>query len=461
MSRRFDKGVSRRLFLAGVGGVTLALPFLESLTRPARAATDGGPPRHAFFIRMGNGVQQADHGEPDRFWPSRTGALTRDVLSGRDADRAVSELAAYAPHLTMVKGTRYPFPGNGCGHSGGGNQCLTAARVSASPEGKDSLAMGESIDNYIARAFPEVNGGQPLTLYTGPRRGYLEEVLSYRGPMDLRAAEDDPWNAYQRLVGVTDGNLDRLLEDRRKSVNDLVRDQMQGLLRKDLSTSDRQRLELHFDSIRDFETATCLLSEDEEQRMASLRGQGTLNDNRLTVARLHMDLVALAFSCDMVRVGTLQVGDGNDSTQYTIDGEHLPSFHHISHRIHADGDVGDPIPNADVLHHKIDRVHAQLFGHLIDRLLENGVLDDCVVVWTNDLGAGVSHTYRNIPWVLAGSGGGFLQTGQYVDVGGEVPHSRILSTIASAVGVRKGNGDLVDDFGDSSLRPGVIDEIIA
>ena len=195
--------------------------------------------------------------------------------------------------------------------------------------------------------------------------------------------------------------------------------------------------------------------------MASLRGQGTLNDNRLTVARLHMDLVALAFSCDMVRAGTLQVGDGNDSTQYTIDGEHLPSFHHISHRIHADGDVGDPIPNADVLHHKIDRVHAQLFGHLIDRLLENGVLDDCVVVWTNDLGAGVSHTYRNIPWVLAGSGGGFLQTGQYVDVGGEVPHSRILSTIASAVGVRKGNGDLVDDFGDSSLRPGVIDEIIA
>lgn len=458
MSRR--RQPSRRAFLRGLGGVTLALPFLESLSLQAHAGNDGGRPRHAFFMRNGNGVQQADNGEPDRFWPHEPGALTRSIMEGRDADRATSELAAYAESLTIVKGTRFGFPGNGCGHSGGGNQVLTAARVSEDPAGAKSLSMGESIDNYIARAFPH-NGGEPLTLYTGPRRGYLEEVLSYRGAKDLRSAEDDPWNAYQRLVGLSEGAVDRLLEDRRKSVNDLVREQMQDLLRRDLSTADRRRLELHFDSIRDFENANCLLSEDEEQRMATLRGQGTLNDNRLIVAKLHMDLVALAFSCDMVRAATLQVGDGNDQTEYTIDGVRLPNHHHISHRIYSDGSSGDPIPDADLLHHAIDRLHAQTFAHLLDRLSEHGILDDTVCVWTNDLGAGVSHTYRNIPWVLAGSGGGFLQTGQYVDLGGNVTHNKLLSTIASAVGVRKADGDLVDDFGDPSLERGRIDAIVA
>ena len=61
--------------------------------------------------------------------------------------------------------------------------------------------MGESVDNYIARHFAQ-NGGEPLTLYTGPRNGYIEEVLSYRAPMQLRSAEDDPWIAYQRMLGV-------------------------------------------------------------------------------------------------------------------------------------------------------------------------------------------------------------------------------------------------------------------
>lgn len=457
MSRRIKP--SRRAFLRGIGGVTLALPFLESLGTSARADNDGGAPRHAFFLRFGNGVQQADNGEPERFWPHATGALTSAVMGDRDSDRATGELAAYADHLTLVKGTRYNFPGNGCGHSGGGNQVLTAARVSDTPSGAKSLAMGESIDNYIARAFT-VNGGEPMTLYTGPRRGYIEEVLSYRGPRDLRSAEDDPWNAYQRMVGVGVGTLDRLLEDRRKSVNDLVREQMQDLLRKDLSAGDRQRLQLHFDSIRDFEVAACVLSEDEEQAMANLRGQGTLNDNRLTVARLHMDLVALAFSCDMARAATLQVGDGNDQTEYTINGERLPNHHYISHRIYSDGSDGDPIPDADWLHHQIDRLHAQTFRHLLDKLDEAGILNDCVAVWTNDLGAGVSHSYRNIPWVIAGSAGGFLRTGQFVDLGGDVPHAHLLSTIATAVGVRKPGGLPVDNFGDPSLPQGMIDEII-
>ena len=452
--------LSRRAVLTGLGGVTLALPWLESLRIGARANTnDAGPPRYAFFMRNGNGVQQADYnGEPDRFWPTQTGAIDAYTLATRDADRAVSELAEFGDRLNFVKGTRLPFSATTCGHAQGGNQLLTAAQVDGG-SGPNTLAMGESIDNYIARAFTN-NGGEPLTLYCGPRSGYLEEVLSYRGPQDLRSAEDDPWTAYQRMVGVDDGTLDVLLDQRRLSVNDLVREEMQALLSTDMSANDRQRLELHFDAIRDFETLSCGLLADEEQQMQTMLGLGTLNDNRVTVTRLHMDLIALAFSCDFVRAATLQMGDGNDGTEYTINGTRLPRYHFISHRVQSDGSTGDPIPDADLLHHEIDRLHAQTFLHLLQRLDEHGIIDSTVATWTNDLGAGVSHRYDNIPWVICGSGNGYLSTGNFVDLG-NVPHNRLLSTIASAVGVRKADGSLVDDFGDPSLPTGQVTEIIA
>ncbi len=450
---------SRRAFLTGVGGVTLALPWLESLRHPAHAANDGGPPRFSFFMRNANGVQQADNGEPDRFWPVQTGPIDQATLSGRDSGRAVSELAAYGDQLTMVKGTRYMFSSTTCGHTQGGNQCLTGAAINDDPTHR-TLALGESVDNLIARSF-ENNGGEPLTLYTGPRSGYLEEVLSYRGSEDLRSAEDDPWNAYQRMVGA-DGTLDQLLNERRLSVNDLVREQMQALLSKDMSTRDRQRLDQHFQAVRDFEELACRLSEDEEQAMASMLGLGTLNDNRVAVAEMHLDLVALAFSCDFARAATLQMGDGNDGTEYPMpDGSRLPRFHHISHRVYSDGSDGDPIPDADLLHHEVDRIHARVFRHLLDRLSDYGILDQCVAVWTNDLGAGVSHTYRNIPWVIAGSAGGALQTGQYVDLGGERPHNHLLTTIAHACGVRNEDGSELQHFGDASVVNGRLTEIEA
>ena len=448
-------GPSRRLVLRGLGGAVLALPWLESV-RPNRAGAGPSTPHPIVFLRQANGVQQADLGEPEQFWPRATGPLT--TLATTDTDRAVSELAAYQDRLLLVRGTRFAYPGNGCGHSGGGNQCLTAARVSDDPAGNRSLALGESADNYVARHFPN-NGGEPLTLYTGPRGGYIDEVLSYRGPLDLRAAEDDPYGAYLRMIGGE--TVDVLLDNRRRSVNDLVREQMTALMaRPELSSADRARLQLHFDSIRDFEVLTCRLAEDEEQAMADLQGFGTLNDNRVTVAKMHCDLIALAFACDFARSATLQIGDGNDGTEYTIDGVRLPNFHMISHRIYDHGSDGDPIDGAVQMHHDVDRLHLEIFRHLLDKLDEAGLLDTSVAVLTNDLGAGVSHTYRNIPWVIAGAGDGLLRQGAYVDVG-DVTHNQVLSTLISATGLRKAGGGLVDDFGDPDLTPGTLSEMLA
>lgn len=458
----------RRAFLRGLAGVTVALPFLEGLRpRKSAAAATGDVEPFAIFVRQGNGVAQATNDEPERFWPSSTpGPLTEAQLAA-DTGRAISELSPYASKLVVVRGLNFGFPGNGCGHSGGGNQVLTAARVSQTPSGNESLSMGESIDNRIQRELG-APGTEPLTLYVGRKYGYLDEVLSYRQQLDLRSAENNPYNVYLNLFGLSTLDPEELerLRNRRNSVNDLVRDEMQALLsRSDLSKADRDRLDLHFTSIRDLEAGLiCGLSDTAVADIQSMAANSNNDDYFEDVCRLQFDVLALAMACGVARAATVQLGSGNDGTRYWINGTKQNTFHRISHRIDGDGDVGDPIPNADMLHHLIDRKLLGLFRHLLDKLdeyqLEQGsLLDHGVAVFTNDL-SNKWHSYQNVPYILAGGAKGAIQTGRYVDAGGTT-NNKILNVVGAAVGCVNGSGQPLDDFGDSSLAKGFVPGILA
>ena len=457
--------MNRRGWLKGVAGAALALPFLESMRRSS--AAEPTKRVYSFFIRQGNGVQQAGYNnEPERFWPRALGTLTRDTLAVTNADRALAILADYATKLTLVRGTRFGFPGIGCGHSGGLNQVLTAAKLTG--EGADTLATGPSVDYFISQRV-NTPGIEPLTLMSGPQSAYIAHGLSYSGPGQLRGAKNNPFAVYTGLMGVS-GSPEVLqqIAMRRKSVNDLVRGEMQELLASpQLSSTDRNRLDMHFSAIRDLEVSmSCTLSADRVTSMQAMNTVFEANENRVKVADFMLELTALAFACDATRTGTLQIGMGNDSTRYTVDGVLQNTFHRISHRIDGDGDVGDPIPNADVLHHGIDKIFAGIFKRFLDRLNAypgpsgGTLLDDSVVAWTNDLANGPPHSYSNVPWVLAGGAGGYLKTGQYIDAG-NVTHNRLLNTIINAVGIRNSDGSPYDSFGDPSLTRGVITSMIA
>lgn len=472
------KVMHRRNFLKGAFGVTMALPFLDVFEAKRAMAQDMVKPKFFVAMRSGNGVAQAAGSEPEKFWPMERGQLTREMMQRLDNAgdlRSTGELADYYDKLLIVDGTKFSFPGNGCGHSGGGNQCLTATPPSATPSGNRSLATGESLDNYIQRML--VPGDpEPLTLASGRSSSYLDEVLSYREPAPgetngrLRAAQRSPWDVYLSLFGSPSDQGNEFLENqiamKRKSVNDLLREQLQDLRRRPgMSQADINRLQLHQDSIRDLEVRmlACHLP---EQQWATLENAHNMELHRdpaevEDITKMFMDVIALAFACDLKRAVTLQIGNGNDQTTYNINGPEYP-FHWISHRIQGDGASGSApsIENAANLHYQIDRLHAQWFKYLLDQLsgytTDSGtLLDDCVAMWTNDLANGVGHGYRNIPYVLAGSGGGYLRTGQYIDARDTgnrdsdnwVPHNQLFNTIINAVGVGEVAGQPVEDFG--------------
>jgi hypothetical protein len=125
--------------------------------------------------------------------------------------------------------------------------------------------------------------------------GFLDSVLSYRGPNDRRGAQTNPKVAFDDIMGLV--NLDEssanAMAARRQSVNDLVRDQMQALLgRSDLSSDDRNRLDLHFSSIRDLEIrlAECApLPPATVSAIDSLDGDHQNGDRVVEAAELHIE----------------------------------------------------------------------------------------------------------------------------------------------------------------------------
>jgi Protein of unknown function (DUF1552) len=450
--------MKRRHFLQGMGGMMLALPVLEGLAAKGAAATSD-PTRFAVFMRQGNGVQQAtSDGEPERFWPSFSpGVLTREQLAA-DTGRAVSVLAEHAASLSILRGVYFNDPSNPCRHSGGGNQALTAARASTD-ECNTTLALGESLDNRIVRQLGSP-GDEPLTLMSGAKTGALDEVLSYRGPRQLRAAERSPFAAYEDIFGLRhlEPAAREQLRTRRKSVNDLVQAELHRLRsRRDLSRADLLSLDLHLSSIRDVERGFGQgLTEPEVALLKA--GSSELDDDAHVdeIIKLHIDVMVLAIASGARCAATLQLGPGADMTRYTLDGVLLPSFHEVSHR-NTGADAVD-------VHHRVDRKLLGYFKYLLDRLVEHrlpqgALLDQGVAVYVNDV-ANKFHEYENVPYLVAGNAGGFLRTGHYLDLGG-VTNNKVLNCVGAALGLKNDSGAPLDDFGDPGLPRGFVDAMLA
>ena len=480
-ARSASAKISRRLVLQGAGGAVLALPLLESLggggPRAARAQVEDAPP-FAIFLRQGNGVACAQNtsevgSEPERFWPRSEGALTPDSLSGR----ALEELVDYRARLLVVGNVNMRDFNYGDGHARGALQSLTGRGPVVAGAGGGSEAAGESLDHRIGRELHE-DGRDSWFMYAGGNHGWLGGAcISFRSAGVRRSPIHNPLEAYRMLVG-GDAGLDaeaqRQVVERGRSVNDLVRGQLSRLLaRGELSRADRERLELHQSAIRDLEVRlTCQL--DEEQQ-AALEGAGSLynssnGDSVLAATRLHMDVAALAVACGMTRSVAIQVGNGNDgNTRYSDEtGALMENYHYLSHRRLSHGSDGTILSNADQQHSLVDRHFARTFGHLLGRLSEYAMpsggtlLDAGICAWMNDLGNGPGHSNMNVPWVIAGSAGGFLKQGEYIRVGerGAMTHTALLNTIGTAVGLRTGGGAL-SDFGDSGLPRGLLTQIMA
>jgi hypothetical protein len=150
------------------------------------------------------------------------------------------------------------------------------------------------------------------------------------------------------------------------------------------------------------------------------------------VAKLHLELVALAFACNYNRVATLQHGDGTDATKYNVPSNASLGwpFHHLSHRVDSDSATGMN-PTAEMAHAEIDVLRMQTLLHGLDAFKARGLADKSIIMWTNHVADGPTHSMRNVPHIIWGNGGGYLKQGQYIDAG-NVTNNKLFNTLITA-----------------------------
>lgn len=420
-----SKALSRRALLRGAGGVALALPFLNAMRpRVAQAAT--APPKRFVVFFSANGTIK------DQWQP--TGTETNFQLSP-----ILTPLAAHQSDLLIMRGlaneASYIYAPNA--HDASMATLLTADRLVVGPSGTgraghvlDGTSAGPSIDQELARVIGGATKLPSLELGVQSTTTILEPMvvrMCYRGtPGNAKSVppEDDPRKVFSRLftdAGSSSGALEALRAQRKSVLDAVLRDFAR--LEAKVGVEDRQKLDRHATTVREFELSldklggsgtSCKVPASPPE--VNLNPVDCVQDGRPAkcagdfeaLGKAQMDLLSLAFACDLTRVITLQWSTAESTVFYkkfNAAGEH----HLMSHD--AKGNREDLI--------EINTWYAQQFAYLLTSLksqsdADGPLLDSSVVLWANELSDGDTHNRRDLGWILAGKGNGSIRTGRSV-----------------------------------------------
>jgi Protein of unknown function (DUF1552) len=428
--------IHRRDFIKRVGLSAASLPFLMGL--PSLGLASPARPRQRLIVMFSpNGTI------PDAFWPDEVGAefKLKEILS---------PLEAFQDKMLILNGVSNKVRGDGDNHMRGMSCLLTGIELfpgniqggSHTPAGWASgISIDQELKNYFQSRpdtrtrFGSLEFGVGVTDRADPWTR-----MSYAGPNQPVAPVSDPYQMYQKLYGQMQD------KENLQSVLDTVQGDLKKV-RKLISADDRRLLEEHESLVRQMEKE---ISDTSQQKLRvnppSLQeGIADQNDNVPRLSRMQIDLLINSFVNDMARVATLQytksVGGARMNWLDVKDGHHS-----LSHEPDK-----DETAQAKLI--KINQWFAGELRYLVERLSttpepggEGTLLDNTMVMWTNELGKGNSHTLDNIPFVLVGGGYGF-QMGRSLKLD-KVPHNRLHLALAHAVGHR------IPTFGKAALCDG-------
>jgi len=437
---KYRSRVDRRTFLKGAG-VTLALPLLDS---PLRAAGDdlSRPPVRLGFMYMPHGVIM------DEFWPSSPEAYHTSPPP------AIESLRPILDQCLMMKGiSGVPIaPFNGAPHALELSTWLTATLPDADTRSRINIAI--SADQIMANYVGAHTLLPSLELATMPQtwkenQAGLHEAYyshcSYRSPTQPVPAEIDPRNVLNRLFGrkdtaglVTRANpLDRQMLDR---VLGGARD-----LRRTLAKTDQLKLDEYLDSVRAVERRIAAIESRQQEAAQEKAGVRSANrdasdsppieikipegDKRSEYMQVMCDLTVLAFQTDTTRVSTY-IGSTPNGVSYPELG--FTNKHHS--QTHHENQKEMVRKVAAITKFNIDQ-----FAYMVNKMasLREGdgtLLDNCIMMWGSGLEDGNKHSRENLPFIIAGKGGGSLNTGRFLpDTRGN--QGDLLTTLLSCAGV--------------------------
>jgi len=424
------RSIHRRTLLKGLLGgsaVSVALPVLDLFVNShGTAHADGSAfPRRFGLWFWGNGVH------PERWVPEASGV-----------DWALSEqlqpLADVKDLITVVSGLRV-HAGNDAAHESGPAGFLTGAPLGGTEFGQQYNA--PTLDQIVAQEIGGETRFRSLEVGVAPHT----KGRSYSGPGASVPIETSPFALFERIFGAgfTAPGEDPMPDPGvgvRRSILDAVSEDSRDLM-SIVGTSDRVRLEQHFDGIRELELRLARLQDSPPVLEACSRPEPPAEDYPSVDARPPLreinaamtDVLAMALACDQTRVFSLWYSDGMDQTLH-------PDIDTGHHRLTHDEGDGQPKVNA------ITKYIVSSFRDTVERLSQvtegdATLLDNSLVLATSDVSHGQRHSIDEFPVLLAGSGCGRIQQGIHYRSETDENVSKLGLTVLQTMGVQR------DSFG--------------
>jgi hypothetical protein len=446
------KRLSRRALLRGASGVALGLPLLDAMMPRTVRAQDAAAPRRIIFVFQANGDEVDQRFTQTGETAFQFGDFLSPLEPYRDEllilnklDRRFSELPEdqRADNHQQGGSSLAPWTSGAGSYPIGGSEGKTIGYV-----------QGPSADYEIGNRVIADNPSVPyrhLVYRVGQKHNDIWNLHSHGGPVGQQnpvPPETDPYAAYTRIFTFNSGDEDAQAAIKRRlakrqSALDLVQDEV-NTLKSRIGSADKQKLELHAESLRDIERTLQGGNGAAECKPLDL---GTpidayADENHAIVGELFFKISALAFACDLTRSVNFN-WSGNTSGRVYKNLGHDEGHHDISHNSDA------------AAFERIRAIHKHLWTQntkLYDTLksipeLGGTIWDHTLVVHWNELAQGDSHALSDGLVVLAGGAHNYFRRGRLLEFGNESSFSDMLVNCFHYMGY-----DDVTTFGDERLK---------
>jgi hypothetical protein len=415
---------SRREFLRKLGLSAGALPFVLNL--PGLAFANQSRRKQRLVV-----IFSPDGTIPDAFWPDQEGEdfTFKEILAPLDP---------YKDRTLVLHGVGDRVRGDGDNHMRGIGCLLTGielfpGNIQGGSDTPAGWASGISIDQEIKNFLQKDPSTQTRfgSLEFGvlvPDRADTWTRMVYAGANQPIAPIDDPYQMFAKLYGQ--------MRDR-ETLGSVLDDLAEDLktIRAAVSPEDRQLLDQQATFVREMEEELRAAAAAKAEHLTPELEPGVEedNDNMPTLSRMQIELLVSSFANDSARIATLQythsVGGAKMRWLGVDEGQHA-----LSHEPDSNAQAQEQLT-------KINRWYCEQMASLAQRLAETpepggpgSLLDNTLLVWTNELGKGNSHTMENIPFVLVGGGLDF-RMGRSLRLK-QTPHNRLLLSLAHGFGHR-------------------------
>jgi hypothetical protein len=442
---------TRRRFLRGTG-VCLALPWMESLlprralgaTGPELGVTPDGTPLRTAFIYLPNGAQQ------DHWFPTGEG---REFEFGPTM-RPLQNVKSSVQVITGLDQENAEAGPDGAGDHARANATFLTGTRARKTSGAD-IHLGESIDQVAARHIGEQTRFSSLELSCDSVRksgrcdsGYscaYQFNISWRSPTSPMTPEPNPRLVFERLFGSNDAETEKnrvLREQERRSLLDFITDDARSLQRE-LGTEDRRKLDEYLTGVRELESRIERAKKFPMPPRPEFAVPDGIPEDYGQHIDLMYDLMLLAFQTDSTRIATFMLAHDGSNRPFPQIG--VSEGHHSLTHEQEQEEVCQKIA-------KIDLWYMQKFARFLERLDNTpdahgkSLLYNSMIVYGSGIADANRHSHDNLPFVLAGHGGGTLDAGRYVQAD-SVPMSNAFLSLLDRLGIE---GE--ERFGDSTGR---------